>query len=144
MWDLQFSRTLKILNNFHVATKAIREHNDNPTQQKRESISSLFAAVDVFWHILDTKSETVFGDVMTACSIQHKHISIHSYSRFVPRFGLLVGGSSPPRPGLNPRTVNVGFVMEKFVLLLVSLRGGLLRFVRLVLFYQSPIILWAG
>jgi hypothetical protein len=38
----------------------------------------------------------------------------------VPRFGLLVGGDSPPRPGLNPRTV-----MEKLVLLLVSLRGGL-------------------
>jgi hypothetical protein len=48
MWDLQFSKTLKVLNNFHVATKAIREHSDNPTQQKRKSISDLLAAVDVF------------------------------------------------------------------------------------------------
>jgi hypothetical protein len=48
MLDLQFRSTVKILDNVHVATKAIREYNDNPTQQKRESVSDLFAVVYVF------------------------------------------------------------------------------------------------
>jgi hypothetical protein len=60
MWDLQFRSTLKVLNNFHVATKTIREHKDDPTHQKRESIPDLVVAVYIFGHILDAKSETVF------------------------------------------------------------------------------------
>ena len=65
---------------------------------------------------------------MTGRSIQHKNMFIPSYSRPVPRFGLVVFGMSPPRPGFSAWRVHVGFVVEKLALLLVSLRGALFRF----------------